>query len=86
LDVVDKKAYEKIVKDNNITYIVHLAAILSVLGEKKPDLAIDVNVVGALNALNLARDYKAKLYIPSSIAVFGGDHFPKVKTPIDTIL
>lgn len=56
LDVCDFEKYEKIVKDNKIDYIVHLAAILSALGEKFPDRAATVNVDGAVNALNLARD------------------------------
>ena len=58
LDVSDFKAYERIVKDYKIDYIVHLAAILSALGEKFPDRALKVNVDGAINALNLARENK----------------------------
>ena len=69
-----------------MTYIVHLAAILSALGEKYPDLATDVNVDGAVNALRIAREHKCQIYLPSTIAVFGGDHFPKVNTPVDTVL
>jgi len=61
------------VKEHKIDYIVHLAAILSALGERFPDRANTVNVTGFLNAMNLARDYKCKIYCPSSIAVFGGD-------------
>jgi nucleoside-diphosphate-sugar epimerase len=80
------KKYEQIVKENKIDYIVHLAAILSALGERFPDRAYDVNVTGFQNAMNLAREYKCKIYVPSSIAVFGGEHFPKVNTPDDTIL
>lgn len=64
----------------------HLAGILSALGERKPDLAIDVNVFGAINALRIARDNNCQIFLPSSIAVFGGDLFPKVKTPVDVIL
>ena len=86
LDVTDKDLYEKIVKEEKVDYILHLAAILSSLGEKYPDLAYDVNVHGAQNALNLARDYDCQVYIPSSIAVFGGDHFEKNHTPDDVIL
>lgn len=86
LDVCDLDKYEKIVKENKIDYIVHLAAILSALGEKFPDRAATVNVDGAINALNLARDNGLQVFIPSTIAVFGGDKFPKVKTPSDTIL
>ena len=57
LDVTDKDQYEHIVKEEKIDYILHLAAILSSLGEKHPNLAYDVNVNGATNALDLARDY-----------------------------
>lgn len=63
-----------------------MAGILSALGEQNPDLAIDVNVNGALNALRIAKDLKTQVFIPSSIAVFGGDHFPKNQTPADTVL
>jgi len=73
--VSDHKKYDSLVSSNKITYIVHLAAILSALGEKFPDRAIDVNVMGCINALNAARDHNCKIYIPSTIAVFGGDHF-----------
>ncbi len=86
LDVTDGMRYETLVRDNKIDYILHLAAILSAVGEKNPDLATDVNVHGFLNGLNLARDYKCKIFVPSSIAVFGGEMFPKINTPDDTIL
>lgn len=33
LDVTDKAKYEHIVKEENVDYILHLAAILSSLGE-----------------------------------------------------
>ena len=66
--------------------MVHLAGILSAGGEKNPDLAIDVNVVGVINALRIARDFKTRCFIPSSIAVFGGELFPKVNTPVDVLL
>ena len=56
LDVTDKITYEKIVKDEKIDYIIHLAAILSSLGEQYPELAYDVNVTGGTNALEIARD------------------------------
>jgi len=75
LDVTDHKKYEQIVKENKVDYILHLAAILSSLGEKHPELAYDVNVTGCTNALNIARDHDCQLYVPSSIAAFGGDGF-----------
>ncbi len=69
-----------------MNYLVHLAGILSASGEKNPDLAIDVNVVGAINAVRIARDFNTRCFIPSSIAVFGGDKFPKEMTPVDVVL
>lgn len=49
-------------------------------------MAYDVNVTGATNALNIARDYNCQLFVPSSIAAFGGENFPKENTPNDVIL
>lgn len=86
LDVTNKEKYEAIVKDNKVDYVLHLAAILSSLGEKFPDLAYDVNVNGATHALNIAREHNCQVFIPSSIAVFGGNNFPKDNTPNDVIL
>lgn len=77
LDVCDFTRYDKIVADHKIDYIVHLAAILSALGERFPDRATQVNVNGCINALNIARDRNCRIFIPSTIAVFGGNHFPK---------
>ena len=86
LDIVDEAKYRNLVKDNNVNYIVHLAGILSAAGEKNPDLAIDVNVYGAVNGLRIARDLDCRIFLPSSIAAFGGEIFPKDKTPVETIL
>jgi len=58
LDVCDFKKYEELVKENKIDYIIHLASILSALGERYPDKATQVNVNGAINGLNIARDNK----------------------------
>ena len=80
------KTYNQIVKDNNIDYIIHLAGILSSLGEKHPQLAFDVNVIGAKNAMDIAKDSGCQLFIPSTIGVFGGDHYQKYNTPDDSIL
>jgi hypothetical protein len=34
-----------------------------------------VNVGGVINGLRIAKDHDAKIFIPSSIAAFGGDVF-----------
>lgn len=77
LDITQHNQYEEMVKENKIDYIVHLAGILSALGEREPDMAIDVNVFGALNALKIARDHTCQVFIPSTIGVFGGEKFEK---------
>jgi nucleoside-diphosphate-sugar epimerase len=72
LDVTDADRYDKVVVDNKIDYIVHMAAFTSDIGEIYPDRATRVNVNGCINALNIARDRKARIFVPSNIAVFGG--------------
>lgn len=86
LDICDERSYRDLVEKNGVNYIVHLAGILSALGEVKPDLSIDVNVFGAVNALRIARDNDCQIFLPSTIGVFGGDIFQKDKAPVDSIL
>ena len=86
LDVADESRYHTLVRENKVNYIVHLAGILSALGEQKPDLAIEVNVNGAVSAIRAANKYDCRLFIPSTIGAFGGDNFPKDNTPADVIL
>ena len=81
LDVMDKDQLRKLVKNNNITQIYHLAAILSATGEKKPLFAWQLNMDSLLQVLELAREFKLnKVYWPSSIAVFG-PNTPMKNTP-----
>lgn len=82
-DVRDKSSLEKIIKAKKITDVYHLAGLLSVGGEKDPDLAWDVNINGLRNVLELAKIYKFKIFWPSSIAAFGPTT-PKIKTPQHT--
>lgn len=74
LDVRDKDGFEAVVKNNSINYIVHLAGIISALGEKNPVLAREVNIDSVFTSFELARKYKTKVFIPSTIAVYGGDY------------
>lgn len=84
-DVREKETLEKIITSKKITEVYHLAGLLSVGGEKNPDLAWDINVNGLRNVLDLARDYKLKVFWPSSIAAFG-QTTPKKRTPQHTVL
>jgi len=75
---------EAIVKKYDIGTIHHLAAVLSAVGESKPQICWDVNMNGLYNVLEVAREHKCAVFVPSSIAAFGPDT-PIDNTPQDTI-
>jgi nucleoside-diphosphate-sugar epimerase len=86
LDALDKEGLAKIVRDNKIEMIFHLASILSATGEKAPQTAWNLNMNSLLNVLEVGRELKVQRIIwPSSIAAFGPST-PKDNTPNDTIL
>lgn len=81
LDATDKDAVNIFIRDNKITQIYHMAAILSATGESHPRRAWNLNMNGLLHVLDLAIDYKLdKVFWPSSIAAFG-TLTPKINTP-----
>ena len=84
LDVCDVSAINQVVEANNIDTIFHLAALLSAVGEEKPQLAWDVNMNGLINVLEISRAHQCALFFPSSIAAFGPET-PPMDTPQDTI-
>lgn len=84
VDVVQADQIAAAVKKYNVNQIVHLAAILSAVGEAKPTLAWNVNMGGLFNVLEVAREVGCGVFTPSSIAAFGPST-PKDKTPQDTL-
>ena len=80
MDVLNRDRMEQLVVENRIDWLVHLTSLLSVTGEAYPDLAIQVNVGGFQNALDVARKHKLRIFAPSSIAAFGPTT-PRVNTP-----
>jgi nucleoside-diphosphate-sugar epimerase len=77
---------EEIVKKYDIDTVYHMAAILSAVGEKNPQLCWDVNMNGTINILELGLKYEmARVIIPSSIAVWG-DFVALDNTPQESIL
>lgn len=84
-DVRDMAFLEGLVQKYDLGEVYHLAGLLSVGGEKNPDLAWDVNVNGLKNVLDLAKKYSLKVFWPSSIAAFGPTT-PKIDVPQNTIL
>lgn len=84
LDCTDINSLNDFVTKNKIDTIYHLVAILSAAAEKKPQAAWHVNMSSLLNVLEVAREHKCSIFIPSSIAVFGHNS-PVMHTPQDTI-
>lgn len=81
VNVLDKDILKDIFEKYKPKQVYLLAALLSATGEQNPKLAWDLNMNGLLNVLDLALVYKtAKVYWPSSIAVFGPNS-PKDQTP-----
>ena len=80
LDATDSDKIKELVVSEKITQIYHLAAILSAKGEDNPLFTWDLNMKSLLGVLEAAREYKLKVFWPSSIAVFGKDT-PRENTP-----
>lgn len=86
LDILNRETFHVLVLRYNITQVYLLAAILSATGEKNPALAWHINMQSLLNVLEIAREEKlARVYWPSSIAVFGANS-PRENTPQHTII
>jgi nucleoside-diphosphate-sugar epimerase len=64
--------------------IFHLAAILSAVGEQRPQKTYEVNIGGLFNVLEVARARECAVFTPSSIAAFGPGT-PRNPTPQDTV-
>ncbi len=84
-DVRDKEVLSELWEKYDFDEVYHLASLLSATGEKKPDLAWDVNMEGLKHVLDLAKEHDTKIFWASSIAVFG-PNTPREKTPQHTIL
>ncbi|RKD18951.1 NAD-dependent epimerase [Pelobium manganitolerans] len=81
VNVLDKENVKQVFLKYRPQQVYLLAALLSATGEQNPKLAWDLNMNGLLNVLDFAVEFKvAKVYWPSSIAVFGPNS-PKKNTP-----
>lgn len=86
LDVLDKNNLSQILTQYKPTQIYHLAALLSATAEAKPKLGWTLNMDGLFNVLDAAIDFNvAKVYWPSSIAVFG-PNTPANNTPQNCVM
>lgn len=85
LDGMDENAVREVIQRENITSAYLLAGLMSAGAEKNPKLAWDLNMGALKMLLDLAVEFKFKIFWPSSIAVFGPTT-PRENTPQHTIL
>ena len=83
-DVTNPEMIADVVKKYNIDTIYNLAALLSVVAEKKPQLAWKIGIDGLWNILEVARENNCAVFTPSSIGSFGLST-PHTQTPQDTV-
>jgi len=83
-DILDFKNLQEIIVTKEVDWIIHFSALLSAVGETNIPLAMRVNIEGLHNVLELAKQYRLKLFVPSTIGAFGPDS-PRNPTPDLTI-
>ena len=83
-DILDFKNLQSIVVNERIDWLVHFSAILSAVGEQNVSQALQVNVEGVHNILELCRRNNLRLFCPSTIGAFGPET-PSNPTPDLTI-
>lgn len=88
LDVTDLKAVRRVVEENGITHIVHLAGLQVPFCRANPSLGAQVNVVGTVNIFEAARYGGVKgLSYASSLAVLGpSEDYPEGRVGDDVPL
>src|SRR5262245_55469308 len=89
-DISDYATVEKVVLDNGITHVIHLAALQIPFCRANPVVGAQVNVVGTVNVLQVAakhREQVKRVVYASSTAVYGPPHlYPIVPVPPDAVL
>jgi nucleoside-diphosphate-sugar epimerase len=84
-DAMDFPRLKELVEKYEVDTIYHLVSLLSATGEKNPDLAWELNLVGLKGILDLTKEKQLRLFWPSSIAAFGPTT-PRQQTPQHTVL
>ena len=69
-DILDFKRLQELIVTYDIDWIVHFSALLSAVGENNVPLAMRVNIEGLHNVLELSKQYRLKLFVPSTIGKF----------------
>lgn len=81
----DKQLLQQLIEKHQIDTVFHLVSLLSAKGEVDPSLTWSVNMQSLKDVLDLAVEFKLKVFWPSSIAAFGPTT-PRENTPQHTIL
>ena len=61
--MLDAPQLNRLVVEENVTAVIHLAAILSATGEKNPHLALKINNQGTENMFELARTHDLSIFV-----------------------
>lgn len=70
--------------NHEIDWVIHFSAILSAVGEQNVSQALQVNINGYHNVIEVCRKYNLRLFSPSTIGAFGPET-PRNPTPDLTI-
>jgi nucleoside-diphosphate-sugar epimerase len=71
-DLRDYKQVEAVIRENNVSHIIHLAALQVPFCRENPVMGAEVNVVGMVNILQAAKTLNIpQIAYASSIAVYG---------------
>jgi nucleoside-diphosphate-sugar epimerase len=84
LDCTNQRQIQDVVQRHQIKTIYHLVALLSAVGESRPQVAWDVNMGSLYRVLEVARINGCAVFVPSSIGAFGPGT-PRDHTPQDTL-
>lgn len=89
IDLSTPAMLNQMVVEEGVDWIIHNASILSAVGERNPDLAMQVNIDALNNVFHVARTQSSekariRLFVPSSISAFGPTT-PRDMTPNETI-
>ncbi len=84
MDAMDSRQVYQVIQKEKVNQVYFLAAILSAVCEKNPEMAWDINMGTMNSVLRVAEELKFKMFVPSSIGAFGRTT-PKDKTKQETI-